>query len=122
MAKKKQTTNPKASSDEVVKIHELLTEHRGRSIRRNFIGDILGITDDRVIRDGLSRVVLLGLGAVVPDRLHGGYKLSTDVDEIRIEVAHLDAYKGRIHERIKALRKIASSLSKHKVRDVPEAA
>ncbi len=109
--KRSSSTHPTATTDEIEKMYALLAEQDGRTLRKHFIGEFLGITDERVVRDALSQIVLRGLGAVVRDRQAGGYKLTVDLDEIRAEVAHLSAYRKRISARMTALRKIGRSLS-----------
>lgn len=61
---------------------------------------------DRIIRAAIRRIDLEGLGAVVHEAT-GGYRLSTDPEEIRVMVERLESRIRHESERAAALRRKA---------------
>lgn len=80
-------------ADDVTRVDELLVEYDGRSRQRHFICELLGIRDERIVRDAVSQLVLRGFAAAVPDRQNGGYRITRDPELIKAEIAHLTAHK-----------------------------
>lgn len=98
---------PRASTGDISQVLRVLVANQSQYLQRDEIAALTGI-NERIVRSAISAIVEGELAPVVPDREHGGYKISAEADAILTEVRRLESQINNTVNRIAALKRMAS--------------